>query len=141
MSIPSIITRHMLEADSDLDLTYKENLMIGQEPTGPHNVTTIFDTPDAGSQLTNEKNEEDNKKDRYEYAGVQIRVRNVAYDKAMQLAKDISSTLHGRGNETVNGYEVKLVRALDNPFLLDWDDNNRARVVVNFEFQHIVAVT
>jgi len=116
--------------------------MIGREPTEPNNVTTIFDTPDAGSQLTNEQNEANNKNDRYVYSGVQVRVRNVAYDKGLQLAQDIVTVLHGRGNETISGAEIKLIQALDNPSLLNWDDNERARFVVNFQVQHkIIAST
>jgi len=142
MSVPSIIVKDILEADNDLGLTYKDDLMIGREPTEPNNVTTIFDTPDRGSQLTVEQNEANNKNDRYVYSGVQVRVRNVAYDKGLQLAQDIVTVLHGRGNETISGAEIKLIQALDNPSLLNWDDNERARFVVNFQVQHkIIAST
>lgn len=135
MEIPSVNIKDVLV--NNTSLVAATDLFIGQEPPKPNNITTIFDTPSAGKQLTTEKNQRDeNSSDKgYEYAAVQVRVRNNSYQAAMNRAKKIVKVLHGRGNFTINGTKVAKIEALDNPSLLDWDDNNRARVVVNFEVQ------
>lgn len=135
MEIPSVNIKDVLV--NNTSLVAGTDLFIGREPTSPDNITTVFDTPSAGKQLTTEKNDkgEDDDDEGYEYTAVQLRVRNNSYQKAMQLAKKWVKVLHGRGNFTINGTVVTLIEALDNPSLLDWDENNRARVVVNFEVQ------
>ena len=39
--------KDMLEAESDLDLTFATNLFIGKEEKDPDNCVTIFDTPES----------------------------------------------------------------------------------------------
>lgn len=136
MTTPSINIRDILVAETDL--IFKDDLHVGREPTKPNNVTTIFDTPNSGPQLTTKKNTSKNT-DRYDYTAVQARVRNKSYEKAMALAWEIVAVLHNRGNEVVNDTKVTLIEALDSPALLDWDDNDRARVVVNFAVQQTSA--
>lgn len=134
MEIPSINIKDIVVAETDL--VHKDTLHIGRLPDGeqvPHNIVALFDTPNAGSQLTTEKNTSKNT-DRYEYAAVQARIRDKSYPAAMRRGKELVDVLHGRGNEVINQTKIT-VQALDNPSLLTWDDNNRAHVVVNFEVQ------
>lgn len=139
MSIPTVNIKTLLVNAPTLSLVAGTNLWIGREPDKPNNTVTLFDTPDRGPMLFNKKKEDGEPGEadagQYLYAGVQARIRNTDYDKAMNLANDIVKVLHNTGNKVVGGTLVTLIEAIDNPFLLDYDDNNRARVVVNFAVQ------
>ena len=54
------------------------------------------------------------------------------HHKMTYLIHNIENILHGIHSEVWNGTEYLLIEATNNPFLLDWDDNNRARFVVDF---------
>ena len=128
MNTASEDIKDLLEAESSLGLTFSVNLFIGREPAMPNNTVTLFDSSGGGSMLTYTTNE------RYYYPDLQIRVRNVSYLTGMALAQDISDFLHCR-KEIINNTVYTLIRAIDSPFPLDWDENNRARIVVNFSLQ------
>jgi hypothetical protein len=76
----------------------------------------------------------------YNYLALNVRVRNQKYDTAWAIANQIVEVLDGRSNFILNDSFYGLIRALDSPSLLDWDENNRARFVVNFEVQRTRAV-
>lgn len=137
MDTPSKNIKDMLVAASALSLVAGTNLFIGREPIKPNNTVTILDTAGTGASLDFDKNDpnDPNDNDRYEYAEIQIRIRNTSYETGMNLARKIISLLHNRGNEVINQTKVTLIQSVDSPFLLDWDDNNRARIVTNFEVQ------
>jgi hypothetical protein len=135
MNAPSVDIRHMLEAyeeSSGLGLDYADNLHIGKEPDKPNNCVTIYDTPGYPPflGLTNVG---------YEYPSVQIRVRNVDYINGWNMANDIKDALHGRHHETWNGTLYTLISCSSGPALLDWDDNSRARFIINFNLQRRTA--
>lgn len=121
--------KDMLEAESSLGLVFGTNLFIGREPTKPIDCVIIFDTPAFPPQLTFNKDEF------YEYPAIQIRIRNNEYVEGYSLANDIMISLHGRGEETWNGTLYTLIRCSSGPAMLDWDENNRVRFIVNFEIQ------
>ena len=129
MNAQSEDIKDMLEAESSLGLTFAGNLFIGKEPDQPDDTTTIFDTPGFPDQLTFEKNEI------YEYPSIQIRVRSNDYLTGINLARDIKDSLHGRGHETWNDTLYTVIRCVSGPALLDWDDHNRPRFVINFNIQ------
>lgn len=127
----NLVTVDMMSLIVDgTDLTPGTDLFIGREPAFPDNIVTLFDTPGGGPWLGMRKED-----GRYDYSAFQIRIRNRGYDEAMSLGWDLVGILHGIGNQTINNTLYTLVEALDDPALLDWDDNNRARVVVNFAIQ------
>lgn len=127
----NLVTVDMMSLIVDgTDLTPGTDLFIGREPASPDNIVTLFDTPGGGPWLGMRKED-----GRYDYSAFQIRIRNRGYDEAMSLGWDLVGILHGIGNQTINNTLYTLVEALDDPALLDWDDNNRARVVVNFAIQ------
>lgn len=128
MNTISLDIKDLIESASDF--VFKQDLFVGREPTSPGNVLVIFDQPNQGPQLLYQKEES-----RYEYSSIQCRSRHTDYDTAMQWARICVSVLHGIGNFELNGAFYTLVRALDNPALLTWDDSNRAKVIVNFEVQ------
>lgn len=128
MNVVSEDIKDMLVADS-LGLTFADNLFIGREPTVPKNCVTIFDTPGFPPQLTLKQGED------YFYPSIQIRVRNTDYRTGWNLIKDIMTSLHGRANETWNETLYTVIYCSSGPALLDWDENNRARFIVNFNLQ------
>ena len=134
MNISSEDIKDMLVADAALDLVFNpaltNNLFIGREPTLPKNCVTIYDTPGRAPQLTLGGKGED-----YFYPSVQIRIRNVSYTAGLGLAQDIRTSLHGREQETWNGTLYPVIYCSSGPALLDWDQNNRARFIVNFDIQ------
>jgi|AntDeeMetageno51_2_1112566.scaffolds.fasta_scaffold20721_1 hypothetical protein len=127
MILPSINIKDIIE--SNANYVFADDLFIGREPSSPSNSITIFDTANRGRVLYAEKD------DPYEYGGVQIRVRNNRYDIAMEIARELVDILHGLGNMTQGTTYITAIRALDNPFLLDWDENNRARIITNYNIQ------
>ena len=129
MQATSIDIRDMIEAESTLGLVFAENLFIGKEPSAPDNCVTIFDTPSFPPMLTLDRD------GNYEYPSVQIRVRNNQYQAGWDLLNSIKETLHGRGQETWNGTFYTSIICIDTPTLLDWDENNRARFVMNINIQ------
>ncbi len=121
--------KDMLEAESALGLTFATNLFVGKEPNAPDDTVTIFDTGGFPDQLTF------NKEERYEYPSVQIRVRNNNYQVGWSLINDIKTSLHGRGQETWNGTLYSVIYTPGGIALLDWDDSERVRFIINFNLQ------
>lgn len=131
MNAPSIDIKDMLEAfgeSSGLDVEFADNLFIGHEPAEPDNCVTIFDTagfpPYMGLTTVG-----------YEYPAVYIRVRDLSYVNGWNMANAIKDALHGRANETWNGTLYTMIKCSSGPALLDYDDHNRARFVINFNLQ------
>lgn len=121
--------KDMLEADSSLALTFATDLFVGKEPPEPDNCVTIFDTPGFPPQLTFTKGEN------YFYPSIQIRVRNRSYQTGWSLIADIRTLLHGRNHEIWNGTIYELINCSSGPALLDWDEKNRVRFIINFNLQ------
>lgn len=128
MNATSVDIKDMLEAESSLGLVFNTNLFVGREPPKPNDCVTIFDTVGFPPQLVN-----DNAK--YERPSIQIRVRNTNYLGGWSLIDDIKNTLHGRAQETWNGTLYTIIYCSSGPALLDWDDNNNARFIINFNIQ------
>lgn len=123
----------MLGESSDFtDLIYKENLFTGREPSKPINCVTIFDTPGYGPDLglTNQG---------YERPSIQIRVRNTKKSDGWAIAERIKTSLHGLAQITVNGTLYSVIRCTGGPTLLDYDDNDNSRHIVNFDLQRRTA--
>lgn len=129
MNAPSVDIKDMLVAESAMGLTFATNLFIGKEHPQPDSCVTIYDTPGMGPDLGLDKDE------KYQHPSIQIRVRNNSYLAGWDLANDIMDALHGRAHETWNGTYYTVITCTSGPALLDWDDHNRARFIVNFEVQ------
>lgn len=121
--------KDMLVDESSLGLTFAGNLFVGKEPSTPDTTVTIFETPGLPPQLTLDAEEQ------YYYPSVQIRIRGRSYLDTYTLAKQIHDYLHGRAHETWNSTLYVLIQSLGEPALLDWDDNNRCRFIMNFNIQ------
>lgn len=129
MNAPSEDIKDILAAESSLGLTFATDLFYGREPDGAgyKNTVTIFDTSGRPPALTLEEEGAG-----LDYCSVQIRVRNTDYDVGWVLIQDIRDALHGRAQETWNGTLYTVIYCLSGPALLDWDENNRVRFIVNF---------
>lgn len=130
MNAPSEDIKDMLEAESSLELTFANNLFIGKEPETPDNCVTIFDTAVGLAPQLTLSGEQD-----YYYQSIQVRVRNNDYMTAWDLIQDITTALHGRAQEVWNGTLYTVIFCSSGPAQLDWDENNRARFIVNFNIQ------
>lgn len=127
MNPSSVDIKDLLVAN--LGLIFATDLFIGKEPATPNNVTTIFDTPGRAPSLYYDNTIQ------YYFPSVQIRVRNTDYLSGWNLINDIKVLLHGRANEQINNTIYTVMVCSSDPALLDWDDNNRARFIVNFDLQ------
>jgi len=112
-----------------LGLVFATNLFIGREPSSPNNCVTIYDTTSFPPDTTFDPTE------KYYRSSVQVRIRDLSYSDAMNLGIDIMESLCGRAQETWNGTLYTVITAKGEPFLLAWDDNNRAIVIINFDMQ------
>jgi len=129
MSAPSVDIKDILLAESSLALTFATDLFIGKEPASPANTVTIFDTPGPGADLYFDRTI------RWEHSGIQIRVRNRSYVAGWNLLDSIRAVLQGRANETWNSTFYGIITCAGDIALLDWDENNRARWILNFDLQ------
>ena len=110
MNAPSVDIKDILEAESSLGLTFATNLFVGYEPPTPDECVTIFDTPG-------------------------FRVRSNSYTDGWDLIQDITTVLHGLSQETWNATLYSVIKCSSGPAMLDWDNNNRPRFIVNFDIQ------
>lgn len=128
MNATSIDIKDMLESDSELALTFATDLFIAREPSKPDNCVTIFDYAGAPADLMMINQG-------YERPSFQIRVRNTDYQQAWEEIERIKELLHGRANETWNGTLYSVISCSSGPALLDWDDNDNVRLIINFNVQ------
>ena len=120
--------KDMLEAESVLGLVFKQNLFVGREPIIGNNCVTVYDTPGRPPVLTLSG-------DAYHYDTIQIRIRNQDYQTAFDMSHKIMNLLHGSTGASWNGTLYTLITCQSAPALLDWDDQNRVRFIINFETQ------
>ena len=125
MNAMSVDVVNILEDESNLGLTLATNLFIGKEPTTPSNTVTIFDTTSMPPQFNLDTQG-------FEYPSVQIRVRATNYVTGWGLIESIKSVLHGTAQLVVGDTLYSAIYCASGPALLDWDDNSRARFIINF---------
>ena len=123
----------MLEGQSSFGLTMAVNkqpgnLFIGREPSSPNNCVTVFDTMGFPPPLSLDSLG-------YELPSVQIRVRNTSYKAGFAMSHQIMTFLHGTAQLGWNGTLYSVIYCASGPSFLDWDDNNNARFVTNFNIQ------
>ena len=129
MNMPSEDIKDMIEAETSLGLTFATDLFKNKEPPLPNNTVTVFDTPGGSADLYADRTI------KWQHPAIQIRVRNIDSVAGWALLNDIRDVLQGRANETWNGAFYGLITAVGDIFLLDWDENNRARFALNFSIQ------
>jgi hypothetical protein len=129
MNSSSIDIKDWLETNSGLGLVFAQNLFIAREPVSPDNTVTIYDTtgspdrPDMeGDSIICENS-------------VQIRIRNKSYQTGWVLAEAIRETLSPISNTTINSTMYLSIFHQNGPFVLEWDDNNRVILIMNFQIE------
>jgi hypothetical protein len=66
-----------------------------------------------------------------ERPAIQIRVRDKNHDTARSTINDVFKTIDGLRERTINGTRYLWIEALQSPFLLERDDDNREVFVFN----------
>lgn len=128
MNSASKDVKDMLVDDSAIGLTEGVDLFRAQYPTDPANIVSIYDTVGGMTEmyLTGENDYN---------PSIQILVRNVDYDAGYALIRQITDSLHGRANVTWNGTVYLLIKCVQDPYFLDYDEKGRVRFVVNFNIK------
>ena len=121
----------MLVAEASLGLAFATNLFIGKEPESPDNCVTIFDTPGYPPDRYFDQSSH------YYRPSVQIRVRNNSYLTGWNLIHSIKELLHCTEQSIWGGTIYSAIFCSQEPALLDWDSNDRARFVTTFDIQRI----
>jgi len=122
----------LLAAESDFGLTFGEDLFAGKEPATPDDCVTIFDIPGDAPLLTLDGKDAAGA---FYNPSIQVRARNNDYLIGWELIHDIQFFLHGLNDFTEGGATYLLIKSVDEPALLDWDENNRARFIATFSIQ------
>ena len=120
----------ILTGESSLGLTYATDLFFARMPDDPSDCVVAYDNPGSPPQLTYKKATSD-----YFYSSVSIQVRNTSYEGAWNQMFAILNYLHAESNITVGTTLYTLIKALNEPQLLHYDDNDRPVMVVNFDIQ------
>jgi len=110
-------------------LTFATNLFVGKEPVAPDNCVTVFDVPGQENGIDLDGTNP------YEYPNVQVRIRATKYVDGYTLAKNIESLLDGLYNTVINGITYTSIVIGMPATLLDYDENNRVRFIINFKLQ------
>jgi hypothetical protein len=129
MNSPSIDIKDWLEVNSGLGLVFATNLFISREPATPDNTVTIYDTP-AGA----DKSDMEGDSLIYENS-IQIRIRNKSYITGWVLADAIKDVLSPVSNTMINSTTYLSIFHQNGPFVLEWDDNNRVILILNFQIE------
>lgn len=130
MNACSVDISSILVSDTPLGLTIGTNLFVGKEPTKPENCVTILDSYGSPPMMTFEGKGND-----YYYDAVQIRVRNKDYRTAEALGHNIMVALHGLANTSVSGTLYTVIRCVNGPAFMTWDDNELVHFIMNFDIQ------
>ena len=120
----------ILDGESVLGLTYTTDLFFSRMPSEPADCVVVYDTPGAPPQLTYQKSTSN-----YYYSGVSVSVRNTSYEGAYAQLFAIMEFLHAQSQITVGTTYYALIKAVNDPQLLEFDENDRVVMFVNFDVQ------
>lgn len=121
-----------LNGETALGLTLGTDLSYGRMNNSPEVCVTVLDNPGGAPMLTYDKNTSD-----YYYSSVCVQVRDVKYADGWSTMYDIVKFLHGLHslNSIDNATNYALIRAMNDPQVLWWDEKDRVVFFVNFEVQ------
>ncbi len=118
----------IIHDDGSLGLVLATNLYYYRTPNNPINCVTVFDIFGNKPLLTLSKNTSD-----YHFPRISMQFRNSSYETAYTQALDVSTLLHGMAGIGQGGVKYILIRALEEPQPMEYDKNNRAIILINFE--------
>jgi len=113
----------ILQAETSLVLG--TDLFINKEPASPDNCVTIFDVAGGPSEMALDASN-------YQQPSIQLRVRNKTQLTGSTLCNTLVAALDGMGNEEVGTTTYMIIYLTSGPALLDWDNNDRVRFIINF---------
>lgn len=116
-------------SSSTLKFTIGSNLFVGRQPTNPENCVTIVDRPSWPLGVNLDGSGE------FDYASIQVMIRDISYDKGAETMQAIIKLLHGINNFTINNTVYFVCMCVSGPSLLEWDQNNRAILICDFDIQ------
>lgn len=105
-----------------------ENIYVNNSPTSPDNTIELNDT--GGVPPVDAMGTQDNKP-MLQNPGLQVRVRNNSNQTASDTIQSLVGELHGLST-TINGTRYYYVWAVQEPFFLFKDENERFYYVCNF---------
>ena len=120
----------ILNGESSLGLTSGTDLFYSRMPDSPDKCVTCFDTPSRSPMMTYKQ-----LTSKYYYSGVSVWARDIAYDNAYSTLQAILEFLHANWNITVGSTYYALIKALNEPQVLNYDKNDRIIMMVNFDVQ------
>jgi len=120
---------NLTSSSSVLKLTLGSNLFVGRQPTNPENCVTIVDRPSWPMNINLDGSCD------FDYASIQVNVRNLSYNAAATMAQAIIELLHGANNFKINATDYFVCMCVSGPSLLEWDQNNRAILICDFDIQ------
>lgn len=116
--------------DGGLGLTPGTDLVFARMPDNTDNIVSTYDGPGDPPMLTLKQSTSD-----YYYPSVSVRVRNKNYETGYNLMFSIYEYLHGKSNVTIGTTLYTVIRALNDPQLLLYDNNDRPVFMCNFQLQ------
>ena len=121
-----------LAGESSLGLVLGTSLFYARMPDSPDDCVTVMDNPGDAPMLTYDKATSN-----YYYSSVSVRVRNTDYAAGWAVIFAILTFLHGLGQQ--NSVDASsyygVVKAMNDPQVLYWDNNDRVTFFINFEIQ------
>ena len=130
MNAPSKDILDLLVANVTFSYTAATNIFYNRTPPSPSNCVVVTDlegeqpllqlSPDQGS---------------YHIPAITVSVRNTNHNTAYVEASAIMGYLHGLKGVTQGGAFYVIITAMGEPHLLQYDDNDRAVVIVNYRIQ------
>ncbi len=130
MNPPQKDIAEILVDQGSLSLIMGTNLFHTRMPDSPVDLVCVFDNPGAAPLLSYDKATSN-----YYYSSVSVQVRNTSYASAYSQLFSIFEFLHGASNIVEDETLYMLIKALDDPRLLHFDENDNPVLLVNFEVQ------
>ena len=117
---------------NDSTLSYEEgvDLFPYRIPATPQNVISVLDRAGDPGMLQYNK-----ARSAYFYTGIAVYVRNIDYAIGYDIARTINEFLHGQAHLVIGDTYYSLIKAIGEPRLLHYDQNDRAVFVINFNIQ------
>ena len=127
---PSEDVKDILVAEGSLGLAFGTNLFIGEVPSEPDELVTLFD-PSGFDEEANYV---------YERPSVQARIRGEkgAYKAAYTLAESVKNIVRAVSNETWNSTRYVQFWSQGTVNWIGWDENHRPEFSVNFRIHRTI---
>lgn len=128
MNAPSVDIKDILESSQHAVGTFGTDIFVGMMPKAPDACICIYDTgswrqPETGFSC--------------QYPTIMVKIRGPRgnYTTGYAKAKEVFDALHATYNETWNSTLYVFIIAIQDPFFIGYDENNRPLFSVNFRIE------